>query len=252
MPGRVDQNDSVLIAPHLQGLVGASMAKDLRAMLPRTRIWVGNDATAACWAEHRLGAGRGSSDMVMVTLGTGIGGGIVVGGRLVEGAGRFAGEIGHMVIDPAGPECPCGKRGCWERFASGSGLGSLGRDAALAGRIPVVVDLAGGDPAAVRGEHVTEAASAGYEPAREVLAVFARWVAMGLGNLATILDPEMFVIGGGLVEVGEPLMAPIRRMFTGFLFGGRVRPDVRLVPATLGARAGAVGAALLGATAGHQ
>ena len=93
--------------------------------------------------------------MLMVTLGTGIGGGIIANGRLQEGANGFAGEFGHMVIDPDGPRCPCGKRGCWERFASGSGLGRLGREAAEAGDAPRLVELAGGDPESVRGEHVT-------------------------------------------------------------------------------------------------
>ena len=92
----------------------------------------------------------------MVTLGTGIGGGVIAGGHVVRGASGFAGEIGHMVVDPTGPTCPCGKRGCWERFASGSGLGRLAREAAHAGRLDAVVSLAGGDAESVRGEHVTD------------------------------------------------------------------------------------------------
>jgi glucokinase len=169
---------------------------------------------------------------------------------LVEGGGRFAGEIGHFVVDPSGPECPCGKRGCWERFASGSGLGRLGREQATAGRIPRVVELAGGDPEAVRGEHVSQAAAAGDDRAREVLVTFAGWVALGLANLASILDPEVVVVGGGLVDAGELLMTPVRRSFLDQVVGSDARPTVRIVPAALGPRAGAVGAALLGVARG--
>ena len=99
--------------------MGSRLGDELRAALPGVPLWIGNDAAAACWGEYQLGAGRGSSDMIMVTLGTGIGGGVVVRGGLVEGGGRFAGEVGHVVVDPSGPECPCGRRGCWERFAFG-------------------------------------------------------------------------------------------------------------------------------------
>ena len=142
----------------------------------------------------------------MVTLGTGIGGGAVLGGRLLEGAHGFAGEVGHMVIDPQGPPCPCGKRGCWERFASGTGLGRLAREAAHAGKIPAVVTLAGGDPEAVRGEHLTAAALAADPGALEVMDVFGWWLALGLANLANALDPSVIVLGGGLIEAERVVM----------------------------------------------
>ncbi len=149
----------------------------------------------------------------MVTLGTGIGGGAVVGGRLMLGAHGFAGEIGHMVLDPHGPPCPCGKRGCWERFASGTGLGRLAREAAQAGRLDEVVRLAGGDPEAVRGEHVTAAALAGDPGALEVMDTFAWWLALGLANLANALDPSVIVLGGGVIAAHAAVMGPVRRAF---------------------------------------
>ena len=111
-----------------------------------------------------------------------------------------------MVVDPNGPRCPCGQRGCWERFASGSGLGRLGREAAEAGRAPGLVSRAGGDPASVRGEHVTEAAAEGDPGALEVLRQFAWWVALGIANLENLLDPELVIVGGGLAEAGELLL----------------------------------------------
>lgn len=242
-PGLVDGSGTVRFSAHLPGLVGTRLAAELAAAYGE-EVWVGNDATAAAWAELRRGAGRGSSELVMVTLGTGIGGGIVAGGRLLEGARRFAGEWGHMVVDPHGPPCPCGQRGCWERFASGDGLGRLGREAAQAGRAPTLVALAGGDPEAVRGEHVTAAATAGDPGSREVLAELAWWLALGLANLANALDPEVMVIGGGLVAAGEVLFVPLREAFGQLVEAGSQR-DVRIVPAALGPSAGAVGAALL-------
>jgi glucokinase len=192
-----------------------------------------------------LGAGQRSSDLLLVTLGTGIGGGLVTGGQLVRGANRFAGEIGHMVVDVHGPPCPCGKRGCWERYASGSGLGRLGREAAEAGHSRRIVELAGGDPVAVRGEHVTTAATEGDEGALAVVDRFAWWVGLGLANLANIFDPECIVLGGGLAGSGRLFLKPVRAAFTELVEAAEYRPDIRIVLAELGERAGAVGAALL-------
>jgi glucokinase len=180
----------------------------------------------------------------MVTLGTGIGGGIISGGRLNEGANRFAGEFGHMVIDPHGPLCPCGKQGCWERYASGSGLGQLGREAALGDRAPAVRALAGGDPEAVRGEHVTEAARMGDADALDIMSRFAWWLALGLANLANILDPAVIVLGGGLIQAGDVLLGPVRAAFAALVEAGEER-GVRIEAAALGERAGAIGAALV-------
>ena len=161
-------------------------------------------------AEHRLGAARGHGHVVMVTLGTGIGGGIVLDGRVQVGSAGFAGEIGHMVVDPAGPPCPCGRRGCWERFASGAGLGVLAREAALAGRLGEVVRLAGGDPESVRGEDVSAAAAAGDPAAQQVIEEVGWWIGFGLANLAAVLDPECFVLGGGVVQAGDLLLESAR------------------------------------------
>jgi glucokinase len=183
--------------------------------------------------------------VLLVTLGTGIGGGLISGGRLILGANGFAGEVGHMTIDHDGRPCPCGQRGCWERYASGSSLGRLGEEAATSGAAPRLRELAGGDPAAVRGEHVGAAAAGGDAGALAVLAQFGEWVALGLVNLAALLDPQRVVVGGGLVELGDLLFDPVRASFARLLAGGRHRPPVEIVPAGLGEAAGAIGAALL-------
>jgi glucokinase len=246
-PGLVDGTGTLRYAPNLPGGTGLAIQANLQARFPDVVVRVGNDATCAGWAERVLGAARGSDDVVMVTLGTGIGGGIVAGGRLLVGTNGFAGEIGHMVVDPHGPPCPCGKRGCWERFASGSGLGRLGREAGEAGQAHRVVELAGGDPEAVRGEHVTAAASDGDEEARAVMAQFGWWLALGLANLANTFDPQCLVLGGGLVSAGAVLLDPVRAAFAELVEAAEHRPPIRILAAELGERAGAIGAALLAA-----
>jgi glucokinase len=244
-PGLVDREGVLRFAPNLPSVIGLPIRDGLEARVAGSWVRVANDASCAGWAEHVLGAGQGHRDLLLVTLGTGIGGGIVAGGRLQEGANGFAGEIGHMVVDPHGPRCPCGKRGCWERFASGSGLGRLGREAAEAGLARRVVELAGGDPEAVRGEHVTRAASEGDADARAVMSGFAWWLALGLASLANIFDPRMIVLGGGLVEAGPILLDPARDAFAELVEAAAHRPPIAIVPARMGERAGAIGAALL-------
>ena len=250
-PGLVDTGGTVHLAPNLSGIRGLELTGRLKAALGASRVVVAdNDATCAGWAEVRHGAAQGSRHALMVTLGTGIGGAIVSDGQLMRGAHGFAGEIGHMVVDPSGPLCPCGRSGCWERYASGSGLGRLAREAAHAGRSLRLLELAGGDPEAVRGEHVTAAAAEGDPGARQVVDRFAWWLALGLANLANLLDPEVVVIGGGLVEAGDLLLAPTRRELNAVLEGGSARPEIAVRPAALGERAGAVGAAVLARDAG--
>jgi len=244
-PGLVDQEGVLRFAPNLRAATGLRVRDGLAARLGGAPVEVDNDATCAAWAEQRMGAARGLDDVILVTLGTGIGGGIVSGGRLHRGANRFAGEIGHMVVDPGGPPCPCGRRGCWERFASGHGLGILARDACVAGRAARVLELAGGDPEAARGEHVARALGEGDAEARAIMAEFARWVALGLANLASVFDPQAFIIGGGLVASGDALLGPVRAAFADRLPGHGLRRPIAVVPAALGPLAGAIGAALL-------
>ena len=205
-PGMVDRQGRLCFAPNLPQAQGVDWNELIGDRLPGRTVLIENDANFAVLAEHRLGAARGHDHVVMVTLGTGIGGGLVVDGRVQVGSAGFAGEIGHMVVDPAGPPCPCGRRGCWERFASGAGLGVLAREAALAGRLGEVVRLAGGDPESVRGEDVSAAAAAGDPAAQQVIREVGGWIGFGLANLAAVLDPECFVLGGGVVQAGDLLI----------------------------------------------
>ena len=245
VPGLVDIDGVLRFAPNLAGVVDLDVRAALRVRFPGVPVTVDNDATCAGWAEGQVGAARGADHALLVTLGTGIGGGIIAAGRVLRGAHGFAGEVGHMVVDPAGPPCPCGQRGCWERFASGSGLARLAREAVTARPFGAMVDLAGGDAEGVRGEHVSQAAAAGDPDALAVMKLFAGWVALGLANLANIFEPHMFVLGGGLVEAGEVLLGPVREAFAELVLAGAHRPAVAIEAAALGEHAGAVGAALL-------
>jgi glucokinase len=246
LPGLVDHSGTLLLGPHLRHLRGLPLGA-LLSEAAGFPVVVGNDANCAAVAERAVGAARGAQEALVVTLGTGIGAGIITGGHLLQGAHGFAGEPGHMVVDPSGPPCPCGKHGCWERFASGTGLARLARDAANAGLLDAVVELAGGDPDDVRGEHVTEAARSGDQGALDVVGELAHWIALGLANLANVLDPEVIVVGGGLVDAADLLLPEVQTRFADLVMAGNRRPVLPIVPAVLGERAGAIGAALLGA-----
>jgi glucokinase len=245
VPGLVDRAGGLKFAPNLPGVVTLPVKEELERRVPGARFRIDNDATCAAWAEKLLGAARDLDYVVVLTLGTGIGGGIIIDGKLERGAHGFAGEMGHMVMGPEGEGCSCGKQGCWEHFASGRALGRYGREAAEAGAASRVLELAGGDPTAVRGEHVSEACREGDPEAAVVMRRLATWVGIGLVNLAMAFDPEAFVIGGGLSEVGDLLFEEARRTMADHLAGAPYREPPAVLAAELGELAGAVGGALL-------
>ena len=244
VPGLVDRTGRLAVGPNLPGITDLQFRDELQARL-ELPVAVDNDATCATWAEVRLGAARGAREAFMVTLGTGIGGGVVTDGKLERGYNGFAGEPGHMVVDADGIPCPCGRRGCWERYASGSGLGRLAREAAESGHGSRMVELAGAGEL-VLGEHVTRAVSEGDPEAIEVFRQFGWWAALGIANLVNLLDPEIVVVGGRLIEAGEVVLGPIRTAFRELVLAAEHRPEVPIVPAVLGGDAGAIGAALVG------
>ena len=225
VPGLITPDGVIRSSPNLTGAVELRLADQLRELVS-VPVTIDNDATSAAYGEWKAGAAIGASDAWMVALGTGIGGGFVSGGKVQRGAHGFAGEIGHMVIEVDGEPCPCGLNGCWERYASGSALARI----------------AGGTP----GEDVVARARAGEAAAITVLETFARYVAIGLVNLTNATDPEVIVIGGGVLVGSDELMPRIARHFSSLLYAPEHRSHPRLVAATLGERAGAIGAALLG------
>jgi glucokinase len=242
--GLVDGGGVLRFGPNLPGVIDLDLPAELGRRLG-TVVQVDNDVTCAAVAEHRLGAARGVSDAVVVALGTGIGGAFIADGRIRRGAHHMAGEFGHLLVDPAGPPCGCGRNGCWEQYASGSALGRLARTWARAGRLPQVLSRAGGSVDSVESEHLTAAALSGDPEALAALDEFCRWVAVGLAGLVNILDPEIVVLGGGLVTIGDVLLDPVRAHLARLVVGAGRRPEVPVLAATAGPAAAAVGAALL-------
>jgi glucokinase len=204
-----------------------------------------NDNNAAAWGEFRAGVAKGRDHVLFVGVGTGIGGGIIADGRLLRGAHGFAAEVGHVVVDPNGPLCGCGNHGCWEQVASGHALTRAGREAARQHPQSMIARMCGGDPAKVTGPLVTEAARGGDPVARGILSWVGERLGQGLAGLANVLDPEVVVVGGGVVAAGEWLLEPARRVFARSIEAPAHRPEVPILPASLGNDAGAVGAALL-------
>ncbi|MCW2667348.1 MAG: glucokinase, family [Frankiales bacterium] len=207
-------------------------------------VVVENDANAAAWAEHRFGAGRGEAHMVMVTVGTGIGGGIVLDGQLYRGRFGIGAEFGHMQMVQAGRRCGCGQHGCWEQYCSGRALLHEAREIAdvQRGYGARLLELGGGRPEGIEAPEITQAAREGDPAARDCFEEIGSWLGQGLADLAAVLDPGLFVIGGGVADAGELLLAPARRVFTERLTGTGSRPQAAIRPAALGNAAGMVGA----------
>jgi len=213
-------------------------------------VVVENDANAAGWAEFRYGAGQGVQDMVMLTIGTGLGGAIVVGGQLLRGAHGVAAEIGHVRMVPDGHMCGCGHEGCWEQYASGRALTRQARAAAIANpeRAAALLALAGGEPKKIKGPYVTEVAQAGDELGIELLAELGEWIGVGAASLTAVLDPAAIVVGGGVCAAGDLLLDPIREAFGNSLSARGHRPEPRILLAEMQNDAGIVGAADLART----
>jgi len=231
---------SILFSPHLSW-----RNEPLRDKLQRRLglpVVVENDANAAAWGEYRFGSARGEDHVVVVNLGTGIGGAIVVDGVIQRGKHGVAGEFGHMQVVPQGRPCECGNRGCWEQYVSGNALVRAARARAETAP-PVLLEAVNGDISAVTGPMLTQAALAGDAWTAELFVELGGWLGMGLANLAAALDPGLFVIGGGVSEAGELLLAPVRDAFRGHLTGRGFRPEARVVHAALGNEAGVIGAA---------
>lgn len=241
--GFVDASGArVMFAPHLPW-----RGEDVRARLGErvgAPILLDNDATCAAHAEASYGAGRSASSMVLVTLGTGIGGALVLDGRVWRGASGMAGEFGHMQVVPDGAPCECGRRGCWEQYSSGN---ALVRDARsrLGAEPTMLSELCDGDPERLTGPMVTAAAADGDLVARAAFTRIGEWLGVGLANLVAAFDPAVVVVGGGVSEAGDRLLDPARGALARSLVGAGHRVVPPVARAALGLEAGLIGAASL-------
>ncbi|NMI01708.1 ROK family glucokinase [Pseudonocardia acidicola] len=242
--GFVDEKRStVMFAPNL-----AWRDEQLRSSLEGRLglpVVVENDANAAAWAEARFGAARGESHAVVLTIGTGIGGGIVLDGKLLRGRYGIAAEVGHLNVVPDGRRCGCGLQGCWEQYGSGRALVQEAQEQAAVSPAMAVelLKLADGRAESITGEMVTHAAKVGDVAALQCFDELGRWLGRGIAQLAAILDPGVFVLAGGVCAAGELLLAPIEATFRKHLTGRGHRPTAEVRIAELGPEAGLVGAA---------
>lgn len=238
-PGTCDAEKGEVLNAHNLGWFGVPVRAELERRLG-LRVYLGNDADCAALGETVAGAARGCSDVLMVTLGTGIGGGIVAGGRVYAGHRSLGGEIGHMCIAMDGEECTCGQRGCWEAYASATALIRRGEAAALARPDSALASLRPLD-----GLKIFTAAGDGDEAARRVVDGYVRCLGAGLVNMINVLYPEIVLFGGGISRQGENLLRPVREYAAEHFFVGvrEVMPRIEL--ASLGSDAGIIGAAAL-------
>ncbi len=244
-PGPLDPFAGVVLgAPNLPGWDRVPLRDIVKARFDLP-VFVGNDANLAGLAEHRFGAGRGFDDMIYMTISTGIGGGIVLGGRLFVGHKGLAGEIGHIVLQPAGPQCGCGNRGCLEALASGTAIGRQAQTLAASGRAPAVLAAAGGDVKQVSSKSVGEAAAQGDKVALRLLRQAGYYIGLGIANLMHLFNPECFILGGGVTQTGDLLFTPIQRTVQRSTQIPQYWEDVKIVPAALGDDAGLLGALAL-------
>lgn len=242
--GFVDRDRAtVLFAPNLAWR--DEPLRDKVGQLIGLPVVVENDANAMAWAEFRFGAGAAVDELVCITVGTGIGGGLVLDGALYRGSFGVGAEVGHLQVVPEGRRCGCGQRGCWEQYASGNALVREARDIAATSPVTAtrLLELGGGDADGINGPAVTRAAREGDPAALECFEVVGHWLGQGLADLAAVLDPRLFVIGGGVSDAGELLLGPARESFRRSLTGHGRRPEAIIASAELGSAAGLVGAA---------
>ncbi len=235
----------VMFAPHLAWR-DADVPERIsaRVQLP---VVMDHDVNSAAWAEYRRGASAGASNALLIALGTGIGAGLIIDGEIYRGAHGVAPELGHLTVLPDGRPCPCGKRGCWERYCSGTALAETARQFMAGGDAPVLRQLSGNDPAALTGTMVAVAATEGDPAALAAMDDLGHWLAVGLALVTDVLDPELIVIGGGVASAAGMFLPLAVSEFAGSITGAGHRPVPRVELARFGDRAGIIGAALLAA-----
>jgi glucokinase len=248
--GFVDaERTTVLFAANLPGWRDAALREHVaeRVDLP---VYIENDANCAAWGEYRFGAGEQQRDVTLLTIGTGIGAGLVIDGRLYRGHFGIAGEAGHIRVVPGGRQCGCGNLGCWEQYASGTALVRAAKE--IANERPEdgkrLVELAG-SVEAIDGPTVTRAAQEADPAALDCFEEIGRWLGQGVADLAAVLDPGRVDIGGGVSDAGDLLLRPAKETYASVLSGRGHRPMAEMVRARLGSEAGLIGAADLARSA---
>ncbi|MCK9520291.1 MAG: ROK family protein [Dehalococcoidia bacterium] len=239
VPGLIDADQGmVILAPNVAGFRNLVLTAPIEEQLG-IPVFIENDASAAALGEFRFGAGRGTRHLLHATLGTGIGGGIVIDGRLYRGARGLAGEIGHVIIDPAGPRCNCGSRGCLESMVSGVAFAERARRVLATGSSPLLQEIVGArDPSAA---DLQAAAEAGDKTCEAEIRHGGHLLGLGLGSLVNVLNPEAITLSGGLLNMGDMLLGPMKESMHSIAYGPASGTIVRI--SSLGDEAGLLGAA---------
>ena len=235
---------TMLATPNISGWNGVNLDYELTSLIGLP-VAIENDANSAAWGEARFGAAKGKSEVLLLTIGTGVGGGIVIGGKLHRGAFGIAAEVGHIRVVPDGLLCGCGAKGCLEQYAAGSALMRYIRTEISAHSDKAADLLARGDGTieGLTGQMITEAARAGDSIALKSFQTLGTWIGVGVASLSVVLDPEIVVIGGGVIDAGEILLKPIRESAKSHMPFSEILPMPEIVGATLGNEAGLVGVA---------
>lgn len=243
-PGPLDQAAGVVYnSPNLRGWINVPLRDRLREATGIS-VFLDNDANLAALGEFYFGAGRGSGNLLYVTVSTGIGAGIIIDGRIYRGAGGGAGEAGHMVISPGGPLCGCGRKGCLESLASGTAMAVRAAELVSAGRGKAILREAGDDPAALTAASVARAAGAGDPEAAGIISEAGAYLGMGLANLINVLNPDRLVMGGGALEAGSLFWDSMAGELAARALGPALG-DVTVVKSVLGGKSGLMGAVAL-------
>lgn len=249
-PGSVNPEEGTLIYANNLPFLDYPLCEKLSALLGGMRVYIENDANAAAKAEAMAGAAKNAHSSVMITLGTGVGGGIVLGGRIYSGINFAGGELGHTVIEKNGRPCTCGRRGCWETYSSATGLITTTKEKLLAcrkeRRHTLMEEMIGGDLTNVSGKTAFDAAKRGDDAAREVVDSYIVHLALGITNMINIFQPDVLSIGGGICREGDYLLKPLNERVFKEVYTKDREPKTHLCAAVLGNDAGILGAASLG------
>lgn len=244
-PGSVNKTEELIEFANNLGFNNVPAYRLLRVRTGITNVHFDNDANCAALGEAVAGCGKGVKDFVMVTLGTGVGSGIIVNGKLVTGVNNAAGEMGHSVIVYNGIQCNCGRKGCWEKYSSATALISQTKDAMRANSDSLMWELAQGDYNKVSGMTAFKAARQGDSAAQAVVNNYIAMLACGISNIVNIFQPNMVCIGGGIGNEKENLLVPLRKVVASEIYSIHAKKQTAIVAAELGNDAGIIGAALL-------
>ena len=244
-PGSVVQTTGVVTYSNNLGFYNLPLAEMLEKKLGK-KVYIENDANAATYGEYIAGAGKGAENFVAITLGTGVGGGIIIGGKIYSGSNFAGGELGHTVIQMNGEACTCGRNGCFEAYASATALIRQTKQAMIKFPDSKMWEICNKDINSVSGRTAFDGARSGDEAAIGVVNDYINYLSVGIANIINTFQPDVFCVGGGISNEGDYLMAPVRKLVKGENYARNMEKNTEIKVATLGNDAGIIGAAYLG------